>query len=360
MSRRGIWIGAALLVVLSFGLGLLLDVRATASSSSLSLSARGLFLARRYLEERGLVIDLLDRDLAESAPDEVLVLAFPWQRWVASSEQMGLGRVLRGEGTVVFAYSGERGSSQEEDVARWLGLEWEELRSEAPLSPRSWYAFANEEWALDADADRISVSSGVAPLSVLSFARAPRPPAGSSNVEVLYREPGGKPVVFAYTYLGGRVLVLPAEALSNARLSTEGNLDFLESLAQSLGESWSFDEYHHGLSAPLSDEKKHPRVALDLFLIHLGVLYLLVVWSLARPFGPVWPGKPVVTGSTRTFLLGLGALHDELGHHRDAATLLWSRASELQPRVSFSGSPTADTGPELVEVGRAVSREQNG
>jgi hypothetical protein len=356
MSRRGIWVGAALLAVLSLGLGFLLDAGATASSSSLSISARGWFLARRYLEERGVETDLLDRGLDESTPEDVLVLAFPWQRWVGSNEQPGLGTYLRREATVVFAYSGERGSKQESDVARWLGLEWDTLRPEAPLSPRAWYAFANEEWNLPPGEGWESGAPPV-PLSVRAFSSAPRAPEGA---QVFYREPGGRPVVFAYSRMKGRVFVLPAEALANARLLNEGNVDFLESLAGSLGNAWSFDEYHHGLSSPLADGKKGRLVALDLLFFHLAIVYLLVVFRLARRFGPVWPARPVVTGSTRTFLMGLGALHDELGHHRDAARLLWQRARELQPRMSFSGGTTASSGAELVAVSRVVSEEQNG
>ena len=67
----------------------------------------------------------------------------------------------------------------------------------------------------------------------------------------------------------------------------------------------------------------------DLYLAHLAVVYLLGVSCLARRFGPAWIEAPVLTGSVAAFLVGLGALHHRLGHHRRAAELLVSRAREL-------------------------------
>jgi hypothetical protein len=154
------------------------------------------------------------------------------------------------------------------------------------------------------------------------------------------------------------VFALPVEALSNGRIGEEGNADFLESLASSLDTSWSFDEYHHGLSAPPSREQRQPRFAFDLFLIHLGLLYALGLWRLARSFGPVWSESPVASGSTRTFLLGLGALHDRLGHHREAAELMVRRARELSPRIELAETGSAKDGAELVELGKRVARGQ--
>lgn len=350
MSRDRLRLGVLLLVVLSVGMTFLLDVRETASGSALSVGPRGLFVARRYLEERGLAVTLLDRALGEGEPAGVLLLAFPWQRHASAGEQAGVQQQLLRGGTLVFAYSGDGESQVEQDVMEWLGLSWEKLREEPPLGFFAWRAFANEEWSLAPVFDRTSP-----PMRVSAFSHAPQAP---EDAEVLYHGPGGRPLVLIFPYLNGRVVALPSEALSNARVGEEGNGDFLESLAGSLGPTWSFDEYHHGLSAPLTWEQKRPRFAFDLFLIHLGILYVLVVWRLARSFGPVWSERPVVSGSTRMFLLGLGALHDRLGHHGEAAALMVRRARELQPRTGIVEAGSAKNGAQLVELGSRVARAQ--
>lgn len=350
MSRDRIRLGVLLLVVLSMGMMLLLDVRETASASALSVGSRGLFVARRYLEERGLEVTLLDRALGEAEPAEVLVLAFPWQRWASSGEQAGVQRQLLRGGTLVLAYSGDRESRVEQDAVEWLGLSWKKLRDDPPLGFFAWRAYANEEWSLTPAGDLVA-----SPMRVSAFSHAPQAP---EDADVLYDGPGGNALVFAFPYLNGRIVVLPSEALSNARIGEKGNADLLESLARSLGRTWSFDEYHHGLAAPLTWEQKRPRFAFDLFLLHLGILYLLAIWRLARSFGPVWSERPVVSGSTKTFLLGLGALHDRLGHHGEAAELMVRRARELSPRMEIAEAGSAKNGAELVELGARVARGQ--
>ncbi len=350
MSRDRVRLGALLIVVLSVLLTLLLEARETASASALSVGSRGLFVARRYLEERGYEVSLLDRPLAEAEPAEVLVLAFPWQRRAGASERAGAQRQLLRGGTVVLAYSGEGESQGEEEALDWLGLPRERIREDAPLGFLAWRTFANEEWTLQTAQDLAAP-----PVRISALSHAPQAPA---EAQVLYVGPSGKALAFVFPYLNGRVFVLPAEAFSNARIGHHGNADFLESLASTLGGRWSFDEYHHGLSAPLTPEQQRPRFAFDLFLLQLGILYALVLWQLARSFGPVWSESPVVSGSTRTFLLGLGALHDRLGHHGEAAELMVRRARELQPRMELTETGPAKTGAELADVGRRVARGQ--
>jgi hypothetical protein len=336
------------LVVVSAAAMLLVETRPAASASALSVGSRGLFVARRYLEERGSEVTLLDRPLGEAEPARVLVLAFPWQRWASRGERAGIQQHLLAGGTLVLAYSGEDVSRGEQQVMDWLGLSWEKLRGEPPLGFFAWRAFANEEWNLNPDESLDSL-----PLRVSAFSHAPQVPAGAT---VLYYGPEEEPVAFLYEYLNGLVVVLPSEVFSNARILREGNADLLESLRSSLGASWSFDEYHHGLSAPLTPEQEWPRFAFDLFLLHIAVIYALVVFCLAKPFGPVWSERPVVTGSTRTFLLGLGSLHDRLGHHGEAAELLVQRIRDLEPRVELQETGTVQSGAELVALGTRVTR----
>ena len=66
----------------------------------------------------------------------------------------------------------------------------------------------------------------------------------------------------------------------------------------------------------------------------------------------------MVSGSTRTFLLGLGSLHDRLGHHGEAAELMVRRARELQPRMKLVEAGSATTGAELADLGARVARGQ--
>lgn len=350
MSAKSVRWWGLLLVVLAVGMTLLVEVRETASASALSVGSRGFFTARRYLEERGLEVTLLDRPLSQAETSGVLVLAFPWQRGASGAEQAGIQRHLLRGGTILLGYSGDAESLAERDAMTWLGLSWSELREDPPLGFLAWRAYANEEWSLT-PAEGLEAP----PLRISALSRAPQAPV---EAQVLYHGPDGEPLVFAFTSLNGRVVALPSEAFSNARLRERGNADLLESLMGSLGPAWSFDEYHHGLSAALSEEQTRPRFAFDLFLLHLGILYLLLVWRLARSFGPVWPETSVVSGSTRTFLSGVGSLHDRLGHHGEAAELMVRRARELQPRMELEDRGLATTGAELVDLGVRVARGQ--
>jgi len=350
VSAKSVRFWGLLLVVLAMGMTLLVEVRETASASALSVGSRGLFTARRYLEDRGLEVTLLDRPLDQAKPSEVLVLAFPWQRGASGSEQAGIQQHLLRGGTILLAYSGDAESWTERDAMSWLGLSWSELRKDPPLGFFAWRAYANEEWSLT-PAEGLDAP----PLRISALSRAPQAPV---EAQVLYEGPNGEPLVFVVSSLNGRVVVVPSEVFGNARLLEPGNADLLESLIGSLDPAWSFDEYHHGLSAPLSVEQTQPRFAFDLFLLHLGILYVLLVFWLARSFGPVWPETVVVSGSTRTFLLGLGSLHDRLGHHGEAAELMVRRARELQPRMNLAGAGSAKTGAELTELGVRVARGQ--
>lgn len=350
MSGKSILRWGLLLAVLALVMSLLVEVRETASASALSVGSRGFFTARRYLEERGIEVTLLDLPLDEAAPAEVLVLAFPWQRGAGRSEQAGIQQHLLRGGTIVLGYSGDAGLLPEREAMGWLGLSPNELRDDPPLGFFAWRAHANQEWSLT-PAEGLDAP----PLRVSAFSRAPQAPLES---EVLYEGPKGEPLVFVFPSLNGRVVVLPSESLGNARLLEAGNADLLESLLSSLGRAWSFDEYHHGLSVAISGEQTRPRFAFDLFLLQLGILYVLVVWRLARSFGPVWPETAVVSGSTRTFLLGLGSLHDRLGHHGDAAELMVQRARELHPRMTLEEAGTVRTGAEFLELAARVARGQ--
>ncbi|HEX6863962.1 MAG TPA: hypothetical protein VF414_14135, partial [Thermoanaerobaculia bacterium] len=103
---------------------------------------------------------------------------------------------------------------------------------------------------------------------------------------------------------------------------------------------------------------------LDLVLIHLGLLYVVAVFTLSRRFGPAWEEPPVVIGSVGSFLSGLGALHHRLRHHKEAAALLVARTRDLSPdlavpeeavRKAGSGQPR-----DFVDLARTLARLKRG
>lgn len=336
-----------------------------ATGSALSRDADGWLVARRYLEERGARVRLLDEPFeSEEATvrasdadtyqpgNGALVLTFPWQRLPLVEPRAGLERHLRAGGVVVLAYTGELLSWGDEAAASALGLEWRELRGDPPLWPSRWRAFAREEWTLRRAGAPVSEPEP----RVSPPRRAPRAPAGA---QTWYVGPDGEPLVFAYPRAGGRVVVLPANVLANARLGRQGNADLLESLLVSLGPAWTFDEYHHGLSPAAAAPDAHLQRSFDVYLIHVALVYVLALLALARRFGPAWSEPAPVGGSTGAFLLGIGALHRRLGHHAAGARHLVERARELDPRLRLpDADPRGADDAGLLALARAVGRAQ--
>jgi hypothetical protein len=330
----------------------ILTAQAPADASSLSRGSRGWLVARRYLEERGCRVTLLDRDPETTEPG-VLVVAFPWQHFAFDEPPQAIDRHLQRGGTVLFAYSGQRYDGSEAAGARALDLHWEELSERPPLNPFQWRKYASREWSL---APEPSHAAGVRPVRIDAPDRIPRAPKGAT---VLVRGPAGRPVGFVFARGRGRVVALPADALSNARIGKPGSADLLEMLRQDLGDAWSFDEFHHGLSAPPTPSETGPQRVLALYLLQLAFVYVLVVLAIARRFGPSWSEPLAASGSATSFLLGLGALHHRLGHHREAARLLLARARELDPRLLLTDLPEAE-GVDLLELARRVGEAQSG
>jgi hypothetical protein len=283
----------------------------------------------------------------------VLVLAFPWQGLPTADLDEAIDSHLGRGGDLLLAYSGDEAGAE-----RVLGLWRGRSARSAPLAPWRWRSFIRREWDLRPAAEQRH--PGERPVRIW----APRVlPQAGPGAQVLYTSPGGQPVMAVFRYHGGRVLLLPADALANARLGEDGNADLLESLLINLGPRWAFDEYHHGLVTTDAGDIKLGRAA-DLLLAHLILLYLLAALALARRQGPAWREPAALAGSAATFLLGLGALHHRLGHHREAAQLLLRRARELDrglvlPPELERRAETA--GPrELVEIAREVARRRSG
>jgi hypothetical protein len=392
--RRWLAVAALFLAVAAVTAALLGD-RGGSRGSTISRGPGGWLAARRYLQARGAQVTLISEPLARyvqersvesSEPGEpleplelrdrsargeprppvaalqpahkqagpgVLALVFPWQAQPAGDLEEPIDAHLGRGGDVVLAYSGEAaGAERLLDVWRW------DRAGEVPLVPWRWWSFTHREWQL-LPASGV-MGGGGRPLLVW----APRAlPQVGPAATVLFTTPGGKPAVAVYRYHGGRVVVLPADALSNARLGEAGNADLLETLLRNLGPRWAFDEVHHGLVTAPAAKGPLGRAA-DLLLAHLVLLYLLAVLALARRQGPAWREPATVAGSAATFLLGMGALHHRLGHHAEAARLLLRRVRELDRGLQLPPDldrRAATAGPrELVEIATLVARRRAG
>ncbi len=354
--KKGAWIPLAfgLLVVLIFAV-LLLARRNPAGPSALARGSEGWLAAREYLQQRGHRAVLSDRPLHRAPEGPALVLAFPYGPLVDAAELAALrARLSRGD-TIVFGYSGEGGPA-EEQFGKELRISDKDVRGRPPLHPLRWWAFANEKWTLTPEPDLGTDAHGVV---IAAPRRLPVPPPAART---LYRAPGGAPAAFEFASGRGRVLVIPADALSNGRLGNPGNADLLESLSATLGSSIVFDEYHHGLVAPDALENSGSVRSLDLLLVQLVLLYLLAAWTLAKRFGPAWREPTPIASSTTTFLRGLGELHRRLGHSGGAALRLVESAEALDPRLAVPAAirhAAAQARPDdLVKIGQTVSRLQ--
>ncbi len=356
MKRR--WLFWGLVISLVVAAGLWLAGGGGAVSSALSRGASGWLAAQRYLAGRGTPVHLRDRPLSGAIEPGILVLAFPWQQAIDDGELEALGGFLRRGGTVLLAYSGEIGRFREERVFEALQLIETEVRLAPPLAPAAWWRYHSASWTVAPAAGW----QGWPTLAVGALRGAPEAPRGA---RVLYRLESGVPLIFEYPLHHGRVVALPAGVLANAWLGEAGNADFLESLRSWLGGAWSFDEYHHGLMAAAAEAESTSRFAWDLFVGHLALIYLLGLAAVARRFGPVWREAPVASGSAASFLRGLGVLHRQMDHHRDAARLLIERARTYFPGLSLDDdalrrAEAVGGDQELVELAREVTRAQRG
>jgi hypothetical protein len=351
-ERRAVMAAGLFAALLTAAAIVLLAGQSPAAASALSRDARGWLAARRYLEARGGHVTLVDQGLETPAVGGVLVLAFPWQESGWDDPQAAIDRWLQGGGTIVFAYAGERFDRAESMVAEVLDLQWDEPRGRPPLNPVRWREFARQEWRLSPQGG----GEGARPMRIPVPRRVPRMPAGAT---ALASNGDRLPVAFRFTRWRGSVVVLPAAGFSNARIGEPGNADLLETLRQDLGDRWSFDEFHHGLRAPLTAAETGPQRILTLYLMQVLFVYALVVVAVIHRFGPAAGEPAVTTGSAAGVLVGLGVLHARLGHEREAARLLLERARELDPRLPLPVGEDAETS-DLLALARRVGAAQSG
>jgi hypothetical protein len=368
-ARRWGW--ALLAVVVASGVaGLLLAGRGLeAAGSSLSRGAQGWLAARLYLEARGTRTELLRAPLAEAlapptrrvdaSPPRTLVLVFPWQSRAVDVEVHTIREHLAGGGDLLLGYSSEPvPGGVEKLVLSSLGMYVEPVEPPS-LGPLAWRREAREPWRLRL-ADRWPrAGAETADLELRRRLWVPMLRKGRA----LLVGPEDRVVAAAWRVGRGRVVVLPAELLCNARLGAPAHAALLETLRPWLRGPWLFDEHHHGLMDAATAVPTATRRGFDLLLAQLAVLYLAAALALGRRLGPAWRERPPLVGGAASFLLRLGALHHRLGHHRDGAELLLRRAAELDRRFA-PGPELAELAARgdaaaLVAVGRAVGRRQH-
>jgi len=371
VRRRGWWL--ALLLGAGAVAGLVLaSHRLDAASSTLSRGATGWLATRLYLQHRGASPEVLDRPLAAGAAGGgTLVLTFPWQSRALEIDHEALLAHLAEGGDLVVGYAADAiPSDAERAVLDTLEVDFMSLDPTA-LAPWRWRAEAKTPWTLRLAPRWLKtmppLAAGAVPgRDVSAAALQLRPPRWLPRLpreDALLLGPGGKVVAAAWLARRGRVVVLPAELLANARLREPAHAALLETLRGWLGAPWRFDEYHHGLGAPTRREA--PTAVgrgLDLLLLQLLLVYLVAALALGRRLGPAWRESPPLAGSAGSFLLRLGTLHHRLGHHRDGAVLLLRRAAELDRRHAADEGLQAlaarGDAAALVEVGQSVARLQ--
>lgn len=341
MRWRLLAFGAALVVLL---LSLVVAVeRAPAGPSSLSPAASGWLAARRYLEHSGISIKLLDgpwdrpEATAELAEADTMLITFPWFR-PASPSPAPLRRHLQRGGTLVLAYSGSD-TPYERHLFAALEMPLRRVRPRAPLNPLSWRRYQRR--TLD-----LQPPGGEQLTARIRFPEhAPQIPPDADR---LWTASDAPVAIFTVRRGKGSIVVLPGETLANGRLAAADNARLLATLLKLTGERWLVDEFHHGLTTPVGEEADQLSNAVRWLLLHLALIYGCVLWTASRRFGPPWPSQPATRSSSTSFLLGLGHLHDRLGHHRMAI----DRLVELLTRYHPEALPAAE--PDLgASVGRA-------
>ncbi len=350
--KRSSWVLVLAVLALATLATVWLGASRAAGASVLSPSSSGWLAARRYLQRRGREAGLSDRPFS-AEPGGAIVTTFPWSAGFDASDAAIRTHVVRG-GALVIAYSGNRVGLEEARLLGLFGIRTREVRGDLPLSPLAWYRYRTEVWRLRPEPS----SAGAREVVCLAPRRVPEAPA---EARTLFTGPDGHAAVFLLRHGRGRVLVLPADALSNARLSEAGNADLLESAARLFPGRIVFDEYHHGLRSP-GQAPSGSGLPFDLWIAQLLLVYALAALALARRLGTPWREEPARAGTTASFLLGLAARHRALKHSSAAARLLVSRVARLDPaiRVAPDLVRSAETADEKAFLGLAAALSRSG
>jgi hypothetical protein len=309
-----------------------------------SRDADGWLAARRYVEARDCDIELLD-GAVESWPSEgVVVTTLPWSQDETGGSLSRLWARVSAGLTLVVSYAGQEIDPAEDALLKALGLDRVAARERPPLWPWSFERWASQEWELHL------AGTSASPLRIRALDRVPTAPADARPLLV---DSQGRPLAFDAPLGRGRVIVLPAEALSNGRLGAPGHADLLETLLAS-GDRWAFDEFHHGLRPAAAPASGLATRSFDGLLGHLAFLYGLTVLALVRRPGPAWREEVTRSGSASALLIGLGGLHRRLGHQSEAAARLLRRAAELSPGAALPSLPAGKV--DLLALARQVAQ----
>lgn len=335
MSTRRGWIvfAAFALVVIAIGSWIASRDADTSGPSTFSRRASGWRVARAYLEARGAEIHLLDRPFEPKDIRGTLVLAFPWLRRELTFDADVYARWVRRGGTLLVGYGSRVPDVTETEVLTALDAALVRHRGREAGSHAEWKLWSEEIWRLEADETLTGMPAKPVLLRSLTETAMPDP-----ELRVLFRMQDDKgrprPVIWAQSLGKGKVVFLPFEVFSNGWLQEEGNADLLETLHAWLGPVFTFDEYHHGLSAASAPLDAAAARVFDATLLQLLLLYGLAAWAAVRRMGRAWREPAVRAGSVAPFLVGLGRLHHRLGHHADAARLLLARWRDLDPTLA--------------------------
>lgn len=354
----------------------------------------GLLGTRRLLEEWGAEVELIKVGATAASPtaseegdtpdetldpqrleERVALVAFPIQRTLLGAEAV-LESWVRDGGKLVLTYSGTLLALEEDEFLAGFSVEMEKSLGPNSLSPFRWWRQkrAGESHRLEIQSSSGS-HAGVSELVTDRVVALPTKGAGCDAIarrtgafdtRDVAKEPGNAAGVHATVLrcvLGeGEVWLAPTSAFSNARLANAGNLDLLWHLRQRLGSRWTVLEGTSEilLSAVAEERAKNTRATLNLMALQLGLLYLGSVLALAWGFGPRWAERKLPPEGHRSFLLGLGALHQKLGGLGDAAGLLHQRWLDYDPlaRRRSLNAPQIETmsEDELVEFAGNYSR----
>jgi len=347
--RRLIWLGGGLVLLALVAVIVARTSSSVGGPSALSHRSSGLLVSQRYLEATGSDTELLDRSPTSELRDGVLVIAFPVRLPMTHPDLDNVAGFVGRGGTLVVGYSRAIRGYSERVLLDALGIDTERTDARLPVNPLRWWRQASRGW-------RPGPVDGTGRLRLSRPQRLPVAPAGAT---VWYADTDDRPAVFAVARGAGRLILVPAEALSNSGVSSPAGGELLARLQRSLGEPWIFDEYHHGLTTGEPPDRRSSVRALDFLGLQLLLGYGLGIVALSRRFGPAWRETRPLTGSTAAFLIDLGWLHDRLGHHAEAARALVERSVELDPRIEDPPSTdTIETGPELVELAQRLARTE--
>ncbi len=342
MTRSKALLGVALILLLAFLIALLMR-GGGAEGSTLGRGAGGWLGLFAVLENRGLSLERHDGRLqrlfepsTEDQPNEdtppysststTLVTAFPWQSGGALPDAQALTQHLRSGGRVLIGYSGAELAWTERLFLDDLGISQQDLDRERSLLPWRWWREQGAESLRPVG--RLELEDAPETARLHWVPAEPSPGLG----EVLLESGDGDPVLTRRNQLGGEVWLLPTSLFANGYLSRPGNSALLLALESSLGNHLIFDEFHHGLVAEQATETTASQSSLDTTLLQLGLVYLVALTAFAWRFGPSWPTRPPTRDSHREFLVGVGGVHERLGHERDAARTLVDRAGAYWPR----------------------------